>query len=412
MFATRGGRGGRPLDRPTRLLGGGRRLTSVGVSEPRTILLAGGGSGGHLYPGVAVAQALSARGAAVRPLFLCTGRPIDRTILADTGYEFLAQPIVPPRRSVGGLLRFWRAWRSTHELVQRVLDERRPAAVLGLGGYAAGAAVRAAAKRGVPTAILNPDVVPGRANQFLFAHVREVFCQFEQTRAHVPAEHRSKLYITGCPIRPEITARPARDAAAARLGLSPTLQTLVVTGASQGAVTVNEAVLEALGRIVRDPATGGSLQGWQILHLSGRENADAVRREYRELALPATVVDFTPAMADVWAVADFAVSRSGASSCAELIACGVPSVLIPYPFHKDAHQLANAKVLADAGAAIVVDDSKNRQKTGDALRPALEGLLYDVPRRRAMASATAAISPSDAADVVAGRLIELIGRPA
>ena len=380
------------------------------LSGTRTILLAGGGSGGHLYPGVAVAQALIARDPAIRPLFLCTGREIDRTILSATGFEFVEQPIVPPRKSVGGLLKFWRAWRSTQDVVRATLDERRPAAVLGLGGYAAGAAVKAAAKAGAPTAIVNPDVVPGKANQFLLGHVREVYCQFEQTREHVPAAHRDKLIATGCPIRSDMVPLPPRDQAAARIGLDPAVQTLVVTGASQGAVTVNHAVVEALSRITRDPAAAGdrTLQGWQVLHLSGRENADDVRREYRTLEVRATVVDFTPAMADVWAVADLAVSRSGASSVAELTACGVPGVLMPYPFHKDMHQLANARVLVDAGAAVLVEDQRERNATGEALRGVLEALLYDAPRRRAMSDAARALSRPDAADAIAGRMLAMI----
>src|SRR5207247_637739 len=121
-----------------------------------------------------------------------------------------------------------------------------------------------------------------------------------------------------------------------RLELDPRLSTLVITGASQGAQSVNEAILATLALI--------KLQGWQILHLAGREHAEAVRAGYRDLSVPARVIDFTPAMSDVWAVADLAVARSGASSCAELTARGIPSILFPYPFHKDMHQRANAKV--------------------------------------------------------------------
>src|SRR5688572_1247416 len=120
-----------------------------------TILLAGGGTGGHLYPGLSVAEALGRVRPDVKPLFLCTERAIDRTILEPTGYEFIAQPIVPPVRTIAGLMRFWRGWRETKDLVKKVLRERAPAAVLGLGGYAAGVAVKVAAQRGVPAAILN-----------------------------------------------------------------------------------------------------------------------------------------------------------------------------------------------------------------------------------------------------------------
>jgi UDP-N-acetylglucosamine--N-acetylmuramyl-(pentapeptide) pyrophosphoryl-undecaprenol N-acetylglucosamine transferase len=360
-----------------------------------------------LYPGIAVAQALVARDPSIHPLFLCTQRDIDATILAATPFEWVAQPIVPPRRTVGGLLRFWRAWRATQELVQKLIKEHRPAAALGLGGYAAGVSVKQAAKRKIPTAILNPDVIPGQANQYLLGHVRKVFCQFDATREHVSASHQPKLETTGCPIRLDILARPPRAQAMKRLGLDPMLQTLVVTGASQGAVTVNQAVLEAVRQLVGRSSSGG-FQGWQILHLAGKENAVAVKSEYREIEVPATVVDFTPAMADVWAVAELAVSRSGASSCAELTACGVPSILMPYPFHKDQHQLANAKALVDAGAAMVITDEKDRQKNGETLRPVLESLLYDAPRRQAMAKAASAMSRNDAADRVAQALLAMI----
>lgn len=377
------------------------------MAERRTIFFAGGGSGGHLYPGIAVAQALIARDPAIQPIFLCTERDIDATILRGTPFQWMPQPIVPPRRSVGGLIRFWRGWRATQEQVGKLIAEYNPAAVLGLGGYAAGVCVKAAAKRKVPTAILNPDVIPGQANQYLLSHVRKVFCQFDASREHVSAAHQPKLETTGCPIRAEILNRPTKPEARKRLGLDPMLQTLVVTGASQGAVTVNEAILESLRQLLGG-SSSGSFQGWQILHLAGKDNASAVRTEYRELEVPATVVDFTPGMAEVWASADLAVSRSGASSCAELLTCGVPSILMPYPFHKDQHQLANAQALADGGAALVIKDEKDRQKNAAALRPPLESLLYDVPRRISMAKAARAMSQPDAADRVAQGLLAMI----
>jgi UDP-N-acetylglucosamine--N-acetylmuramyl-(pentapeptide) pyrophosphoryl-undecaprenol N-acetylglucosamine transferase len=152
-----------------------------------------------------------------------------------------------------------------------------------------------------------------------------------------------------------------------------------------------------------------TLNGWQILHLAGREHGEAVRGGYREKNIAARVIDFTPDMADVWAVADLAVSRSGASSCAELTACGVPSILMPYPFHKDLHQRANAKVLEDAGAAVLVDDEKDRKKNADKLRPILESLLYEVPRRQRMSEAAKGLGHPDAAEAVASVVRELAG---
>lgn len=372
-----------------------------------TVLFAGGGSGGHLYPGISVAESLSRSLPGIKALFLCTQRPIDTTILSATPFEFVKQPILPPRRSVGGLIRFWRSWRATHELVKQIITERAPAAVLGLGGYAAGVAVKLASKAKIPAAILNPDVIPGKANQYLLSYVQKVCCQFDATREHVDPAFQSKLITTGCPIRADIRHRPPREQAAARLGLDPLLNTLVVTGASQGAVTVNEATIETISRMMKQNRR--SLQGWQVLHLSGPENAERVRAGYRELPLPAAVLDFTPAMADVWSLADLAICRAGASTCAELTTAGVPAILLPYPFHKDKHQMANARVLADANAAILMPDECDRTINANRLQPTLEGLLRDADRRRAMADACLKLARPDAADSVAKTVAEIAG---
>jgi UDP-N-acetylglucosamine--N-acetylmuramyl-(pentapeptide) pyrophosphoryl-undecaprenol N-acetylglucosamine transferase len=253
---------------------------------------------------------------------------------------------------------------------------------------------------------MNPDVIPGKANQYLMPRVQTVCCQFEQTRDYVAPAHRDKIRVTGCPIRHALLQLPDRDAAMVKLGLDPLRMTLVVTGASQGAQTVNEAVLEVLKET--------RPQGWQVLHLAGRDHGDAVRTAYRELgmlggsAVSASVVDFTPDMADVWAVADLAISRSGASSCAELTACGIASVLMPYPFHKDGHQKLNARVLADAGAAVAMDDERDRKKNAAKLRPILESLLFDAPRRNVMAAAAKSLGKPNAAHAVVAEITRML----
>jgi UDP-N-acetylglucosamine--N-acetylmuramyl-(pentapeptide) pyrophosphoryl-undecaprenol N-acetylglucosamine transferase len=144
-----------------------------------------------------------------------------------------------------------------------------------------------------------------------------------------------------------------------------------------------------------------------VLHLAGKDHAESVRAGYREANIPALVVDFTPAMADVWAAANLAISRAGASSCAELTACGVPSILMPYPFHKDMHQRANADVLAYHGAAVVVEDAKDRRQNAAHLRPAVEPLLHDATKRHLMSTAARAIGRRDASDAVARVMIDL-----
>src|SRR2546423_14156880 len=135
------------------------------MAEEITILFAGGGTGGHLSPGIAVAETLRRAAPHVRPLFLCTTREIDRVILEPTGFEFIPQPIVPPMRTVGGLLKFWKSWRETKDLDRKLPRDRKPAAVLGLGGDAAGVAGKSAAVHKKPSAVPDPDVHPGKANQ-------------------------------------------------------------------------------------------------------------------------------------------------------------------------------------------------------------------------------------------------------
>ncbi len=243
------------------------------------IYLAGGGTGGHLYPGIAVAEALREALPGAEAVFLCTTREIDRVILEPTGFEFVKQPIIPPTRSVGGLLKFWKSWRDTKDMVRKLLKLRKPAAVLGLGGYAAGVAVKLAGAKKIPAVLVNPDAIPGKANQFLMPYVQAVACQFDST-AYVPAEHRKKIKVTGCPIRKAVRTLPTRQEAAGRLGLDPMLHTLLITGASQGALTVNEAMLALAGTI--------TLNGWQILHLSGaitlRKSAAGIAKKAFPLA--------------------------------------------------------------------------------------------------------------------------------
>jgi UDP-N-acetylglucosamine--N-acetylmuramyl-(pentapeptide) pyrophosphoryl-undecaprenol N-acetylglucosamine transferase len=165
-------------------------------------------------------------------------------------------------------------------------------------------------------------------------------------------------------------------------------------------MTINQAMVALAGTICLD--------GWQILHLAGREHGPAVQKGHEEKKTPARVIDFTPAMADVWAVTDLTVSRCGASTCAELTATGIPSILMPYPFHKDLHQRANAMVLSDSGAAILMDDERDPQKNADKLRPALQSLLQDSAKRKSMSEAARKLGRPDAARAVAAVIAQMI----
>ncbi|MEP0843756.1 MAG: UDP-N-acetylglucosamine--N-acetylmuramyl-(pentapeptide) pyrophosphoryl-undecaprenol N-acetylglucosamine transferase, partial [Phycisphaerae bacterium] len=370
-------------------------------------IFAGGGTGGHLFPALAVVEALRAESAPADVTFFCTQRPIDREVLGRAGIEAIPQTVRPvPRRpwDIPGFLWHWRA--SVGACLRR-FRQRRPAAVVGAGGYASGPAVHAAMKLNIPAYLLNPDAVPGKANRHLAAKgkVAGIFVQWEVSRRYFPPA--APVVVTGCPVRAEFRLRIAdcgwRSAARAEVlmsfGLEPGRKTLLVTGASQGARTINEAVVALADRI--------AAAGWQILHLSGSADQEAVSTAYGRLAgltaarpLCYRVLSFTDRMPEALAVADLVISRAGASSLAELQAAGKPSILFPYPFHQDRHQWHNAGVLASAGAAVVIDDHKDAVANAGDLAPVLADMLVNDARREAMGRAAAGLDrPRSAADI-------------
>lgn len=358
-------------------------------------VMAGGGTGGHLYPGIAVADALRRRDPALEIVFFTTQRSLDATLLDPRGYRRVEQPVRPftvhPLRVAG----FLASWRASVQAARRWLRENDVHAVLGLGGYAAGPPVVAAHRLGIPTAILNPDAVPGRANRHLARYARRVVLQWADSRALFPA--RTVCEVLGCPIRTGFAEASASDARR-HFGLDPERPVLLVTGASQGASTVND-VLPVIWREFR-----ANHDHWQMLHLSGTQHEERVRAAYGDVAAgDVRVVGFTEEMPLALAAADAVISRAGASTLAELTAAGVPSVLLPYPYHRDRHQHRNAEVLVRAGAAELIEDQRDARTTAAPLLAALERLA-DAGVRAEMAAAAKKLGRPNAAEAVAERL--------
>ncbi len=354
-------------------------------------VFAGGGTGGHLFPGLAVADVLRRRMPEAEITFFTTDRLLDRQLLAPTSYQQIEQPVRPfslhPLRFPG----FWWSWRRSVSAARAYLQARRPQAVLGLGGYAAGPPVVAARALGIRTAILNPDAIPGRANRHLARYSDLVVLQWEVSRACFPPGTNCQAW--GCPIRTDFTAAdPA--AGRRRFELDPARPVLLVTGASQGAHTVNEAVVRAW------PGFQASHPEWQLLHLTGPADEGAVRAAYATADSPAEVVSFTSEMALALSAADLVVSRAGASTLAELTALGKPCILFPYPYHRDRHQHANARVLVESGAAILLEDGLRPEVNAPALRAALEQAA-DPDARHRMAQAARGLARTGASDDVA-----------
>jgi UDP-N-acetylglucosamine--N-acetylmuramyl-(pentapeptide) pyrophosphoryl-undecaprenol N-acetylglucosamine transferase len=403
-------------------------------TEPVRIVLAGGGTGGHLYPGLAVAEALRAQlPGELELLWAATPRDVDQRLLSKYGDRYIRQPVQPLVKHLRKLWAFWQGWRQTCRFWAAYFREHHVDAVVALGGYAAGPAAHVAAKRGIPVVLLNPDALPGMANRFLLKRADVVITQWPLAAVY-EKNIKGRVQALGCPIRPELVAPRTRAEAAAKLGVDPAPNTLVVTGASLGAKTINDAMIAMLAHAPlrgafeisntnfakeeRQPRAHAQDDvdvldapppNWQIIHLAGIDQAPTVRAAYAKYpAFHAKVIDYCDDMASLWALADVAIARAGASTCAELTACGVPSILLPYPFHKDMHQRANALELVRAGGAILVDDEKDAQKNAMAIQKVFETLLYDATRRAEMAACARRAGKPHAAQAIAREIVGLI----
>ena len=358
-------------------------------------VFAGGGTGGHLYPGLSVAGELSSLDGEATVVFACSNRAIDRRILDPLPYAVVPQVVLPLPRSVGKVWPFLRAWHAAKAQARRMIADLRPRAVVGLGGFAAAPVVRAAAAAGIPTALLNPDAVPGKANRYLARRVGTIFTQFDATAEQFDPPLRGKIVAAGCPIRGSF-ARAERARAVEHFGLDADRKTLLVSGGSLGA----EAINLALAELAAGPLATYLAASWQIIHVMGPSQGapggldmpHVHRLEYcdrMELALSA---------------ADIAVMRGGASTIAELTATGTPAIIVPYPHHRDRQQFLNAAELTAAGAAVICEQTPG--PLSGALGEALGGILGDPQRLANMRDAARGMGKAHAARDVARWMIE------
>jgi UDP-N-acetylglucosamine--N-acetylmuramyl-(pentapeptide) pyrophosphoryl-undecaprenol N-acetylglucosamine transferase len=352
------------------------------------LLIAGGGTGGHLFPGVAIAEELRGRDPAAEILFVGTERGIEARVIPQIGPGLgaeLALIQISGLKTVGalgaikGLLRVPRAiWQS-----RAILRRFRPDVVIGVGGYASGPVVLAARLAGIPTAILEQNSIPGLTNKILGRLVRAVFLAFEETRGFFAAK---KIRMTGNPIRRDI-----RRALAAEASAAATVPHLFVFGGSQGATAVNALAVDALA-LLRQRGIP-----FTVTHQTGQADLELTRNRYLTAGIEADVRPFIQEMAAEYRKADLVLSRSGATTVAELGVVGRPAILIPYPQAADNHQEINARELVAAGGAVML-----RQAGLDAatLADALAALLTDPEARRRMGNAMKAIGRPDAAATI------------
>jgi UDP-N-acetylglucosamine--N-acetylmuramyl-(pentapeptide) pyrophosphoryl-undecaprenol N-acetylglucosamine transferase len=362
------------------------------------IVIAGGGTGGHLYPGIAIARELLARRPDATVTFAGTARGIESKVIPHEGFQLdLLRSVGLKGLGGAAVLRglallpvsFGDAW--------RIVSRRAPHLVIGVGGYSSGPVVMVAALRRIPTLLAEQNAIPGFTNRMLSHVVGAAAVTFESTVSYFGR----RGFVAGNPVRPEFF-NPDRDAGTPDLD-PPTAGAgktrVLIFGGSQGAHAINVAMVEAAPRLA---AAGGV----EITHQTGERDLELVRRAYREQGLPARVEPFLFHMDREMKRADVIVSRAGATSIAELTASGRAAILIPLPTAADDHQRKNAEVLARANAAELIEQ---KDLTGLLLADRLLGLAGDPQRRDALARAARTFAKPDAARTIVDKALELAG---
>jgi UDP-N-acetylglucosamine--N-acetylmuramyl-(pentapeptide) pyrophosphoryl-undecaprenol N-acetylglucosamine transferase len=365
----------------------------------RCFCFAGGGTGGHIYPAIAVAEQITRMEPGAKIHFFCSTREIDKHILGQTSFEYTALPARGFSLRPGRLVEFIKTFRQSNEMARDTMGDGKEAVVVGAGGFVSASVCWVAHKNDIPIALLNVDIVPGRANKILARWADEVFVQFEETRQYF-ARRGTKTSVVGCPLRTGFS-RPDPNAAKERLGLDSQKKILLITGASSGAQNINKTICSLLKEL------DAFADDWQIVHLTGIAHHEIVLNDYRSAKISHKVVAYFDNMPDLLAAADLVIGRSGAVSVAEYAAAAAPSICMPYPYHKDRHQYLNAGKLVEVGAAVIVDDLPDEKDRTEWLWEELEELMKDDGKRQEMAEACRAVARPEADVKIAKRLLEI-----
>ena len=353
------------------------------MSPPFKAVIACGGTGGHLFPGLAVAESLKERGHEV--LLIVSEKGIDSLALkAHPEFRFEKLPSVgmPSPLSPAFVKFLRRSWESMG-YCRGLYRKFRPSVVLGMGGFTSTPPLLAGRLQKLPTLIHESNAIPGRANLLAARFATRVLLGFSECMARFPGRDCA---VTGTPVRRDLGARLDRGDALGRLKLDANRPTLLVMGGSQGAAGVNQALFKVVPLLSKLP--------FQIIHLTGEKDDRLAAANYQREGIPHYVAPFHHRMEELYSAADLVFSRAGAASLSELSHFQLPSILIPYPFAADDHQTANAKIFVKAEAAEILQEN---EISVDRFAALLSNILSDNKRRAAMAAAAAAIMPKDAA---------------
>ncbi len=368
------------------------------AKKRRTILFAGGGSGGHIYPNLAVLERLREADAQAVCHFLVSGRAVDQRIMQKENLQYTALPALPLIMRPKALWAFYQAYKQSEQIVLELIARTDAKAMVSTGGFVSGPAVSAAQKAGVPCAMLNLDAVPGRANKFTANKATEVFTSY-------PTDQLRRAQLIGMPLRRSVIGTMKVEKARWDLGLRPDLDTILVFAGSQGSTSINQMMMELCTRAQHRKA----LEGWQIIHLTGPDDQEKVQAAYDKAGVRGLAYAYCNKMGAVWAAATIAIGRAGAGSVAEAWANAVPTIFLPYPYHKDEHQKLNAQPLVSAGAAILQKDYIDPIENVNQLAGPLKALLGNKNQLEKMRQIMRDTKPDDGAQVVADWLSTMTG---
>jgi len=377
----------RPPDIRQAVAGPFRAAHPTADRAPR-LLIAGGGTGGHLFPGIAIAREFTARNARNAVLFVSTGNAFEKKTLARAGFPLAAISVAGIKgRGLGRTLKSLALMPVGVTQSGRIIRNFRPDLVLGVGSYAAGPVVLAAWMTGIPVVLQEQNMLPGITNRFLARFARRIYVSFEDTAGRFDA---GKARWTGNPVRREILSPPAAAVRDKQKGERPAALNILIAGGSQGAHAINMAMVAALP-LIRQKAH------LDIVHQTGAADEDTVRKAYTAQGIHAVVAAFFEDMDQPYRQADLVICRAGATTVAEITAVGKAAIFIPFPYAADDHQRLNAEALASRGAAEIIAE---KQLTAAGLAQEIDRFAKDRTALERMAAQAKKLGRPEAARLI------------
>lgn len=370
------------------------------MSSSLEVVIAGGGSPGHVYPGLAIADALRARLPNVSILFAGTGRPLERHLVRAAGYNHMALPAKPAPHNPLEAVRFITDNALGFMAAAWMLREQHTSLVIGLGGYASASTVRAAVGRGIPTVLLEQNATTGRTTKWLSSMVESVCTGFKEVTPYLSPV--AEVVHTGTPARPRFLKQYQQWQQQGEVVRRSREPRIVVLGGSGGAQTLNKHMPDVVSRLSEE------LKDWRVVHQTGEGQLQCTEDRYPSDTSQILTVSYIDELASLLFETDIVVCRAGGTTLAELALAGVPAVVVPFPDASENHQMANAEVYREAGACVVVDEWAAGDRLTDELTSKIRELAADHQRREDMSRAMRGLARPDAADAIASRCCEIL----